>query len=65
MYLIALIPDHASSEISMRLNASILSDSSIDTHVNYDPNTSNDVNTSNDMRLKNECDHKLGVFHAN
>ena len=51
MYLVALIPDHASSETSMRLNASILNDSSIDTHVNYDPNTSNDVNTSNDMRL--------------
>ena len=35
----------------LRLNASILSDSSIDTHINYDLDTSNDVNTSNDIRL--------------
>ena len=35
----------------LRLNASILSDSSIDTHINYDLDMSNDVNTSNDIRL--------------
>ena len=42
---------HANSEFSMRLNASILSDSSIDTHLHYDLNTSNDVHTLNDMKL--------------
>ena len=35
----------------MSLNASILRDSSIDTHINYDLDTSNDVNTSNDIKL--------------
>ena len=35
----------------MRLNASILSDPSIDTHVYYDLDTSNDVTTSNDVKL--------------
>ena len=42
---------HANSKISVRLNASLLSVSSIDTLVNYDLDTSNDMNTSNDIKL--------------
>ena len=41
----AISDTHANSEISMRLNVSIVNDSSILTHVNYDLDMSNDVNT--------------------